>query len=188
MKNPTGPDRDALVRILQDAYSGELAAALAYRGHWKSVKDPFQRETIQRIENEEWDHRERVGRMLELLGEQPVRSKEIRRRTIGRVIAIGCHMVGWFIPMYFAGRLEGQNICAYDVAAIHARALGLDEFELELLDMEAVEEGHEEFFRGLVANHPMFPRMTRIFGWGGTIGKERCAVEPVTAGDESEVH
>jgi hypothetical protein len=174
MDIPHSPDRDALVRILQDAYSGELAAALAYRGHWKSVKDPFERETIRRIENEEWDHRERVGSMLAELGERPVRSKEIRRRTIGRVISIGCHLVGWFIPMYFAGRLEGQNICAYDVAAIHARALGLEEFERELLEMEAVEEGHEEFFLGLVINHPMFPTMRRLFGWGQKTTESRC--------------
>jgi Uma2 family endonuclease len=30
--------RQNLIRILQSAYSGELAAAFAYRGHWKSLK------------------------------------------------------------------------------------------------------------------------------------------------------
>jgi hypothetical protein len=181
------PDRDALVRILQDAYSGELAAALAYRGHWKSLKDPVERAMIRRIESEEWDHRERVGRMLAELGERPVRAKEIKRRVIGRVIAIGCHMVGWFIPMYFAGRLEGQNICAYDVAAIHANALGLDEFERDLIDMEEVEEGHEEFFRNLVANHRMFPLMRRLFGWGDVIGKARCATESAPVREDVKI-
>jgi demethoxyubiquinone hydroxylase (CLK1/Coq7/Cat5 family) len=30
--------RAALVRVLQDAHAGELAAAYAYRGHWKSLR------------------------------------------------------------------------------------------------------------------------------------------------------
>jgi hypothetical protein len=170
-------DRDALVTILQEAYSGELAAALAYRGHWKSVRNPDQRRRIQRIEQEEWEHRERVGRMLELLGEQPVQGQEIKRWVIGRVIAIGCHLVGWFIPMYFAGRLESQNICAYDVAAVHASALGLADFERDLLEMEDVEESHEEYFFGLVAGHRMFSAMVRLFGWSGKPEERVCAAE-----------
>jgi hypothetical protein len=173
------PDHDALVRILQEAYSGELAAALAYHGHWKSVRNRSEKEMIRRIEAEEWDHRERVGKMLAALGQKPVRGKEIKRGIIGRVIAIGCHLVGWFIPMYFAGRLEGQNICAYDIAAIHANALGMEEFERELLDMESVEEGHEEFFLGLVVSHPMFPMMRRLFGWGGKTVERSCVAEKI---------
>jgi hypothetical protein len=35
------------------AYSGELAAGLAYRGHWRSVRDAAERERIQTIEAEE---------------------------------------------------------------------------------------------------------------------------------------
>ena len=31
-------EREKLIQILQGAYSGELAAGYAYRGHWKSVK------------------------------------------------------------------------------------------------------------------------------------------------------
>jgi hypothetical protein len=138
---------------------------------------------IQRIEAEEWDHRERVGRMLAALGEKPVRAKEIRRGIIGRVIAIGCHMVGWFIPMYFAGRLESQNICAYDVAAVHAAALGLVDFERDLLEMEEVEESHEEFFFGLIAHHRMFPLMVRLFGWSGKPEERICAVDETIEAD-----
>jgi demethoxyubiquinone hydroxylase (CLK1/Coq7/Cat5 family) len=31
--------RQNLIRILQNAHAGELAAAFAYRGHWKSLKN-----------------------------------------------------------------------------------------------------------------------------------------------------
>ncbi len=39
-------DRLDLARILRHAYSGERAAAYAYRGHWKSVADPGERARI----------------------------------------------------------------------------------------------------------------------------------------------
>ena len=38
VKEPHELARRNLIRILQNAYSGEIAAAYAYRGHWKSVK------------------------------------------------------------------------------------------------------------------------------------------------------
>ena len=36
--------------LLQLAYSGEKAAALAYRGHARSVRDPGQKSAIAKIE------------------------------------------------------------------------------------------------------------------------------------------
>lgn len=59
--------RQNLIRILQSAYSGELAAAYAYRGHWKSLKPSPEKTHIERIENEEWRHRENVASWLEHL-------------------------------------------------------------------------------------------------------------------------
>jgi rubrerythrin len=53
-----------LIGLLQLAYSGELAAAYAYRGHWKSVSDPEERHRIEEIEQDEWHHRKLVGEML----------------------------------------------------------------------------------------------------------------------------
>src|SRR5215210_4489307 len=104
------PDCRQLVHILQAAYSGELAAAYAYRGHWKSLSDPGEREKIRQIENEEWIHRERVGVMLEGLGSAPVKTREARMWVTGRVIGLACHFTGRFLPMYFAGRLESSNV------------------------------------------------------------------------------
>jgi len=158
--------RKALIDILKDAYSGELAAALAYSGHWRTLRDPEQRAAIQQIEQDEWDHRQCVGELLRAMGERPASFKDIRRRVIGTVIALGCRVVGWFIPMFFAGRLEGQNICAYDVAAPHAAALGLGECEKQLLHMAEVERQHEAYFHSLIAEHRWFPMFRKIFGWG----------------------
>jgi demethoxyubiquinone hydroxylase (CLK1/Coq7/Cat5 family) len=77
-----------LVRQLQLAYSGELAAACAYAGHWRSVRDPEERSSIRRIEEEEWHHRQLVGGMLQSLGARPVRWREVRAWLIGRLLGL----------------------------------------------------------------------------------------------------
>lgn len=41
------------IYVLKGAYSGELAAAYAYRGHWRSLKNPLERGKVQEIEIEE---------------------------------------------------------------------------------------------------------------------------------------
>src|SRR5262245_45113043 len=97
-------DRQHLIEILRSAYSGELAAAFAYRGHWNSLRNVDERSAIQKIENEEWVHRKRVGEMLEYLDAPPLKLRELRLWVVGHTIGIACHMIGWFLPMYFAGR------------------------------------------------------------------------------------
>lgn len=168
-------DRDAhrhqLIHILQGAYSGELAAGFAYRGHWKSVKRAGERAAIQKIEREEWVHRQRVGEMLESLGAAPRRVREAKLWVIGRVIGLSCHFIGWFLPMYFAGRLESGNVIEYTVAAAHADALGLKEFEADLLVMARVEKEHEQFFLNVITDHRLLPILSGVFGWGGTEGR-----------------
>jgi demethoxyubiquinone hydroxylase (CLK1/Coq7/Cat5 family) len=158
--------REGLVRILQNAYSGEQAAAFAYRGHWKSLRDPEEIRQVRRIEEEEWTHRREVGEMLAKLGEAPVRASEVRTWTIGRTLGGLCRVIGWFLPMYFAGRLERGNAKEYDDAAEHAAALGLETFEQALRVMADVEREHEVFFQSMVKGHRMLPVMRRLFGWG----------------------
>jgi demethoxyubiquinone hydroxylase (CLK1/Coq7/Cat5 family) len=70
-------DRQKLIAILQLAYSGELAAAYAYRGHWHSVSAADERESIRAIEDDEWRHRQLVGEMLTGLGSAPKKKREI---------------------------------------------------------------------------------------------------------------
>jgi len=159
-------ERDKLIRILQGAYSGELAAGYAYRGHWKSAKNPVERIAIQKIEREEWVHRKRVGEMLASLDAQPLQLREAKLWIIGRGIGLACHLIGWFLPMYFAGRLESGNVLEYEDAAGHAARLGLKEFEADLQVMSRVEKEHEDFFLGVIAGHRLLPLMNSIFKWG----------------------
>lgn len=169
--------RHHLIHTLQGAYSGELAAGFAYRGHWKSVKNAGERAAIQRIEQEEWVHRRRVGEMLESLGAAPRKLREAKLWVIGRAIGLSCHIIGWFLPMYFAGRLESGNVVEYKVAASHAGALGLKEFEADLLVMARVEKEHELFFLKVITGHRLLPIVSGVFRWGGT---EQTHTEPVS--------
>ncbi len=154
-----------LIRILQNAYSGEVAAAYAYRGHWKSLKDGPEKIQIKKIEAEEWDHRRRVGEWLEKLGAAPRKAREKVFWTIGRTLGLTCHVSGWFMPMYFAGRLESQNSAEYEGAAEFAKELGMTECVEDLLDMAGVELEHEVFFRTTVTGHRLLPVMKKVFGW-----------------------
>jgi rubrerythrin len=149
----TAASRADLVALLQLAYSGELAAAHAYRGHARSVRDPEERRRIEEIEREEWHHRELVGRMLAELGAGPNRARELRAGVIGRVLAALCHLGGWLAPMYGAGRLESRNVGEYESAARLARDAGRGQWVDCLLTMAEVEWEHEQYFRARVLSH-----------------------------------
>lgn len=158
--------REDLIRILQNAYSGERAAAFAYRGHWRSLKKSAgERERIREIEEEEWTHRREVGKWLAVLEAEPRRLKEAMLWAIGRSLGAACHVSGWFFPMYFAGRLESGNVKEYEDAAAFAKLLEMRECCDELLEMARVEQEHEDFFRSVVAKHRLLPITRRFFHW-----------------------
>ncbi len=146
-------DSKALVAILQLAYSGELAAAYAYRGHWHSLSDADERTRIEVIENEEWHHRQLVGEMLRSLNSRPSAYREVRAAIIGRVLSLLCHLSGWLAPMYGAAKLESRNIREYETAARHARNCGRDDLVDCQLTMAEVEWEHEHYFRSRVLSH-----------------------------------
>lgn len=175
--------RRQLVAILQHAFSGERAAGYAYRGHWKSVSDPAQRERIRAIEDEEWHHRRLVGEMLATLGSRPRRARELRALVIGRVLGALCHVTGWFMPMYGAGRLESGNIKEYEDAARRAAECGRPELVDCLLTMAEVEWEHERYFRTQVQGHPLARHVPL---WPAPPAKETIrAAEPGGAAPET---
>jgi demethoxyubiquinone hydroxylase (CLK1/Coq7/Cat5 family) len=152
--------RKNLIALLQRAYSAEQAAAFAYRGHWHSVAEVDERARIKQIEAEEWHHRKLVGEMLEKLGAHPNRKREVRSWFLGRVLGVLCHLMGWFAPMYGAGRLESRNIREYETAARHARDCDREEFVDCLLTMAEVEWEHEHYFRSRVLLHSFGRKLT----------------------------
>jgi len=155
----TDQARSKLVALLQLAYSGELAACYAYQGHARSVSDPEEARHIREIEREEWHHRELVGEMLAELGARPNPLREVRATVIGRTLGALCHVSGWLIPMYGAGRLERRNVREYEAAARLARDAGCAQWIDCLLQMAEVEWEHEQYFRERVLSHALGRRL-----------------------------
>ena len=146
-------DLDLLIRQLQGAHAGELAASYAYRGHANSVRDPNEKAEIETIRDEELHHRRLVRDLLTQLGAKPNPIREAVFFLIGNSIAFLCHIGGWFIPMYGAGRLERSNIVEYEEAAVYASRCGHAEMIDCLLSMAEVEWEHEKYFREKVEGH-----------------------------------
>jgi len=187
--------RAKLILILQLAYSGELAAAHAYRGHWHSVSNVEEKRSIKSIEDDEWRHRSLVGEMLTGLGSGPNQSRETRANIIGRTLGFLCHVTGWLAPMYGAGRLESRNIREYETAARHARDCGRLDLIDCLLEMAEVEWEHEYYFRNRVVSHSLgrrlrlWPQPAPKESIRSNFGRESCDRSPtVREGHEALAH
>lgn len=118
-----------------------------------------------------------MGELLRALGAHPLRNRELRAVLIGRFLQAACHVIGWFAPMYGAGRLERGNIVEYENAARDALACGHEEFVPCLLEMAEVEWEHELYFRRKCEGH----WLTRLFPvWAPPPPKEaiRAAYQP----------
>jgi hypothetical protein len=139
--------------VLRSACSGELAAIHAYGGHANSVRDPEERVRIRAVLQEEQHHRTQVLELLARLGSGPSPAREALFWCIGKTIAFLCHIGGWFIPMYGAGKLERSNIVEYEDAARFAAASGNPDMIECLLVMAEVEWEHERYFREIIAGH-----------------------------------
>src|SRR5476651_1316782 len=98
-----------LIDLLKKAYSAEKAAAFAYQGHAGSVKNKEEKAAIHQIEIDEWNHRKEVLQLMGYYDIQISKWYEIRFYIIGKIISYSCYIIGWFMPFYFAGRLESGN-------------------------------------------------------------------------------
>jgi len=150
-----GAIRD-LVAVLVRAHAGELAAALAYQGHARSLAEATEAAEVLAIAGEEMEHRESIRRMLDDLqglagpDARPRRSREVLFGVLGTVLGRLCRVSGWLAPMYGAGWLESGNIREYEEAAGLAIIAGRPDLAPELLRMAEVEWEHEQYFRAKV--------------------------------------
>jgi rubrerythrin len=155
-----------LLNLVRLAYSAERAASFAYQGHAASVSDPDEKAALARIERDEWIHREHLGRMLEKLRGKPSRYLEWKYWAIGKAIGLSCHLIGWFMPMYFAGRLESGNVNEYVRMEALAREAGMDG-EIECIrEMARVEKTHEVYFLEKAQGHWAMGLFEAVFSWG----------------------
>lgn len=155
-----------LIKLLRLAYSAEKAAAFAYIGHAGSVHNAEEKVAIRQIEMDEWQHRDTVLSIMRQYDISPSRYFEIKYHIIGRIISASCYVIGWFMPYYFAGRLESGNVCEYFVMMRYFNEIGITAHDEVLYEMGLKEKEHEVYFQKSLQNNRLLPLFEKIFGWG----------------------
>ena len=155
-----------MIDLLQRAYSAEKAASFAYQGHAGSVKNEDQKKAIRQIELDEWNHRREVLAIMRHYDVPISRYYEVRFHIIGKVISYSCYIIGWFMPFYFAGRLESGNVCEYFRMMHYFHELGIHEHDEILYQMGIKEKEHEVYFLEKIKDHKLLPFFEKIFSWG----------------------
>ena len=155
-----------LCDLLQMAYSAEKAAAFAYQGHAASITNAEDKAAIHQIELDEWGHRHEVLAIMQRYGIPVSRYYEVRFHIIGKVISFSCHVIGWFMPLYFAGRLESGNVCEYFRLIHYFHELGITEHDQVLYDMGIREKEHEVYFLDRIKNKKLLSVFEKVFAWG----------------------
>ena len=155
-----------LVKLLRLAHSAERAAAFAYIGHAGSLKDPEAKRALTQIEADEWEHRDSVLQIMRAYDIPVSRVLEVRFFVIGKLIAASCYVIGWFMPYYFAGRLESGNVCEYFIMQQYFHELGITDHDHTLYEMGIKEKEHEQFFLDGLSSKRLLPIFQRVFAWG----------------------
>ena len=152
---------------MQMAYSAEKAAAFAYQGHASAVKNPEEKIAIRQIEMDEWYHRTEVLAIMQQYNVPVSRYYEIRFHIIVKLISFSCHVIGWFMPFYFAGRLESGNVCEYFRMRQYFNSLGIHEHDKILYDMGIKEKEHEVYFLEQIKTNKLLPFFEKVFAGQG---------------------
>lgn len=156
----------ALVDLLQRAYSAEKAAAFAYQGHAAAVKNNEEKKAIRQIELDEWHHRDVVLKIMNDFDIPVSKKYELKFHVIGKVISFSCHVLGWFMPFYFAGRLESGNVCEYFRMKQYFNSLGIRDYDVTLYQMGIKEKEHEVYFLEQIKTNKLLPFFEKFFNWG----------------------
>jgi hypothetical protein len=155
-----------LVELLQRAYSAEKAAAFAYVGHAGSLANQEEKAAVRQIEEDEWSHRRKVLAIMNRYGVPISKYYEVKFHLIGKLISASCYIIGWFMPYFFAGRLESGNVCEYFVMMQYFHSLGIHEHDDVLYEMGMKEKEHEVHFLKQIEASKLLPLFEMIFTWG----------------------
>ena len=159
-------DHPRLITLLQRAYSAERAASFAYIGHAGSLSDPVAKAAVKQIENDEWDHRRHVLAIMQQYDIPISRSFELRYYFVGKLISASCYVIGWFMPYFFAGKLESGNVCEYFVMMHYFHSLGIKDHDTILYEMGMKEKEHEVYFLKQIEGSRLLPFFEKVFSWG----------------------
>ena len=155
-----------LSKLLQKAYSAEKAAAYAYIGHAGSLNSSKKKKEIKVIENDEWNHREEVLKIMNTYHIKVSKYYEFKYAVIGKFIAFSCYVIGWFMPYFFAGKLESGNVCEYFIILKYFHKIGIKSHDKELYEMGVKEKEHEDYFLNEIKDSKLLPLFQKLFFWG----------------------
>jgi hypothetical protein len=178
----------ALIKLLKKAYSAEKAAAYAYQGHAGSVRNKMEKIAIRQIEEDEWNHRSEVLEIMKYYNIEISKGYEIRYAIIGKLISASCYVIGWFMPFFFAGKLESGNVCEYFKAKQHFNALGIHQWDQVLYEMGIKEKEHEIYFLNKIKNSKVLPFFEKLFSWGRNKSANNVDLDKKYPVEESNVY
>ena len=144
---------DEVDRWLQRAHAGELGAALAYRGHARSVRCPHERRRIHAILREELEHREEAAALLAARGARSDAKLDRRIARVGRLAGIACAITGHWAPMIGAAFAEAVNVGEYRHLRAAARAAGDDAVADFARRAQRLEAEHAAWFATCAERH-----------------------------------
>lgn len=177
-----------LIDLLQRAYSAEKAAAFAYVGHAGSVRNKLEKTAIKEIENDEWHHRKQVLKIMQQYDIPISKFYEFKFYIIGKVISFSCYIIGWFMPFFFAGRLESGNVCEYFVMLHYFHELNITEHDKDLYDMGVKEKEHEEYFLDQIRYSRLLPIFEKLFNWGKSKSYNDLELKALRTVEKSEAY
>ncbi len=177
-----------LIDLLQKAYSAEKAAAFAYQGHAGAVKNGEEKKAIKQIEIDEWSHRKEVLEIMHQYDVPVSKYYESRFYLIGKTISASCYFIGWFMPFYFAGRLESGNVCEYFRMKHYFNSLGIKQHDKILYEMGIKEKEHEVYFLDKIKTNRLLPFFEKVFSWGGVRGFNNVDLEKKYPVEESDIY
>ncbi len=159
-------DHPRLIDSLRKAYSAEKAASFAYIGHAGSLKSPEEKERVRQIEQDEWDHRRNVLKIMQQYDIPVSKYYEVKYHIIGKIIGYSCYVIDRFMPYFFAGKLESGNVCEYFVMLRYFHSLGITEHDEILYQMGIKEKEHEVYFLEAIRDAKWLPMFEKVFAWG----------------------
>lgn len=140
---------DKLIRMLKFAHAAEIAAYNAYEGHWRSVADQSEQDSIKKIQLDELKHIYSIEAMLKLLQSNPNPILDKMGQYIGEFISFLCFYTGWRLPIWVAGRMECIGTASYMDIAVEAAEQGRHVLAYQLKIMAENEYEHEQYFKNL---------------------------------------
>lgn len=181
-------DHPALTDLLKKAYSAEKAAAFAYQGHAASVRKKEEKAAIRQIEEDEWNHRREVLAIMQYYNIPVSRWYEIKSGIIGKVLSASCHVIGWFMPYFFAGKLESGNVCEYFRMKQYFNSMNIHQWDVILYEMGIKEKEHEVYFLEKIKQSKVLPYFERIFNWGRSKSKNNIDLDKKYPVERSDVY